>query len=128
VGHAAVRVLGDICSVDRATDGTATRILEVRTSSAARLEPARELAAVTRGEVRVNGARSRISVPIGAGSDRFGTLSFARHDGKGHDAADYALAQELADRMALSIANARTHTKLAEALTDRERLISIAAH
>jgi signal transduction histidine kinase len=133
VGHAAVRVLGDVCSVDRINDGAATRILEVRTTSAARLEPARELAALTRSEVRVDGTRSRISVPIGGGpngggADRFGTLSFARHDGRGHDAADLALAQELGQRMALSIANARTHTKLADALVDRERLISIAAH
>ena len=30
--------------------------------------------------------------------------------------------------MALAIANARRHTKLADALADRERLISIAAH
>jgi signal transduction histidine kinase len=82
--------------------------------------------------VRVEGARSRLSVPINlreAGVvERFGTLSFARHDGRGHDAADLALAQELADRMALAIGNARRHAKLSEALTDRERLISIAAH
>ncbi len=127
VGHAAVRVLGDVCAVDRIA-GAATRILEVRTSNAARLEPAGELAALTRGEVRVEGTRSRISVPIGSGADRFGTLSFARHDGSGHDAADFALAQELGERMALAIANARTHAKLGDALIDRERLISIAAH
>ena len=39
VGHAAVRVLGDVCAVDRITNGAATRILEVRTSPATRLEP-----------------------------------------------------------------------------------------
>jgi len=129
VGHAAVRVLGDVCAIDRIANAAATRILEVRISAAASLETAGELAALTRGEVRIEGARSRISVPIVlGGAERFGTLSFARHDGHGHDAGDLALAQELADRMALAIANARRHTKLGEALADRERLISIAAH
>jgi signal transduction histidine kinase len=128
VGHAAVRVLGDVCAIDRIANAAATRILEVRTSPTALLESAGDLAALTRGELRIEGARSRISVPIGAGVERFGTLSFVRHDGRGHDAADLALAQELADRMALAIANARRHATLSDALTDRERLISIAAH
>ena len=132
VGHAAVRVLGDVCTVDRIANAAATRILEVRTSPTALLEAAGELAALTRSELRIEGARSRISVPINirevGGLERFGTLSFARHDGRGHDAADLALAQELADRLALAIANAHRHAKLNEALADRERLISIAAH
>jgi signal transduction histidine kinase len=127
VAHATVRVLGDVCAVDRIAHGAATRILEVRTSATARLESAGDLAALTRTELRVEGTRSRISVPIGGG-ERFGTLSFARHDGRGHDINDLALAQELAERMALAIANARRHAALTDALVDRERLVSVAAH
>ena len=92
------------------------------------MEDPADLVSVTRGEIRVDGERSRISVPIGTGSDRYGTISFAKNDGLVHSAADLALAQELTDRMALAIRNVREHKKLVDALCDRERLISIAAH
>jgi hypothetical protein len=82
VGHAAVRVLGDVCAVDRIAEGGATRILEVRTSSAARLEPPRELAGLTRGEVGVVGPPARLSVPNGGGAHRFGTHTISPQDGK----------------------------------------------
>src|SRR6185437_2073619 len=84
--------------------------------------------ATVRGEVRFEGERSRISVPIGMRGDRFGVLSFARCDGAAHGAADLSLAQELGERLSLAIRNAREHMALAAALGDRERLISIAAH
>jgi signal transduction histidine kinase len=128
VGRAALCILGDICVVDRIWGVTPTRILEVRAMQDAWMEDPANLVSVTRGEIRVDGERSRISVPIGAGSDRYGTLSFAKADGLVYTPADLALAQELGDRMALSIRNVREHKKLVDALYDRERLISIAAH
>ena len=128
VGRAALCILGDICVVDRIWGVTPTRILEVRAMQDAWMEDPADLVSVTRGEIRVDGERSRISVPIGAGSDRYGTLSFAKAEGLVHTPADLALAQELSDRMALSIRNVREHKKLVDALYDRERLISIAAH
>jgi signal transduction histidine kinase len=87
-----------------------------------------DLAATVRGEIHLDGDRSRISVPIGMRSDRFGVLSFAKADGAAHNAADLGLAQELGDRLSLAIQNAREHMSMAAALGDRERLISIAAH
>jgi signal transduction histidine kinase len=128
VGRAALCILGDVCVVDRVWGATATRILEVRATPDVRIETPAALAAVTRGEIRVDGERSRITVPIGAGNDRYGAISFAKNDGFVHSAADLALAQELGDRLALAIRNVGEHRKLIDALGDRERLISIAAH
>jgi signal transduction histidine kinase len=128
VGRSALSVLGDICVVDRIMGKAATRILEVRATPEASIESPSVLASVARGEIRQQGARSRITVPIGAGADRYGTLSFAKNDGLVHSGADLVLAQELGDRMSLSIRNIREHKRLVEALVDRERLISIAAH
>jgi len=128
VGRSALCILGDICVVDRIWAATATRILEVRATQDAWIEEPAVLASVTRGEIRLDGDRSRISVPIGTGSERYGALSFAKNDGMVHSAADLTLAQELGDRLALAIRNVREHRRLVEALADRERLISIAAH
>ena len=128
VGRASLGVLGDVCAVDRISEALPTRILEVRTSPDAWLETPAELVSTVRGEVSLDGDRSRISVPIGMRRDRFGVLSFAKNDGVAHTAADLALAQELGDRLSMAIRNAREHMSMAAALGDRERLISIAAH
>jgi len=128
VGRSSLGVLGDVCAVDRLSEALPTRILEVRTSPDAWLEAPAELASTVRGEVSLDGDRSRISVPIGMRRDRFGVLSFAKSDGVAHSAADLALAQELGERLSLAICNAREHMSMAAALGDRERLISIAAH
>jgi signal transduction histidine kinase len=128
VGRAALCVLGDICVVDRIWGTTPTRILEVRATQDVWIEEPATLASVTRGEIRLDGDRSRISVPVGAGNDRYGVISFAKNDGLVHSAADLTLAQELGERMAMAIRNVREHMRLVDALSDRERLISIAAH
>ena len=127
VGRSALSVLGDICVVDRIWGAIRPGFWKSGHATVWMEEPA-ALAAITRGEIRVDGDRSRISVPIGAGNDRYGVISFAKNDGLVHSAADLALAQELGERMALAIANAREHMKLVDALCDRESLISIAAH
>lgn len=128
VGRSALCLLGDICVVDRSCGATPTRILEVRATQDVSIEAPSELASLTRAEIRLEGERSRITVPIGTGADRYGALSFAKDDGTVHSAADLALAQELADRLALAIRNVREHKKLVDALGDRERLIAVAAH
>lgn len=97
VGRSALCILGDICTVDRVWGATPTRILEVRATQDVWMEDPCDLVSVARGEIRVDGERSRISVPIGTGSDRYGTLSFAKNDGLVHSAADLTLAQELGD-------------------------------
>jgi hypothetical protein len=80
VGRATLCILGDICVVDRLWGAAPTRILEVRATPDAWMETPADLAAVSGGEVRVEGNRSRISVPIGAGADRYGLISFARNE------------------------------------------------
>jgi signal transduction histidine kinase len=128
VAHAALPLLGDVCAIDRIVDGTASRLLEVRNGGETWIEPPQDLAAVTRGEVRVEGNRSRLSVPIVVSGERFGAFSFAAKSGLVHGPAELSLAQELADRLGLAIRNIRAHLQLGEALADREKLISIAAH
>jgi signal transduction histidine kinase len=128
VGRSALCVLGDICVVDRMWGAAPARILEVRATQDAWMEEPGDLAGITRAEIRLDGDRSRISAPIGAGHDRYGAISFAKTDGMVHSAADLALAQELGDRLAMAIRNVREHRRLIDALGDRERLISIAAH
>jgi signal transduction histidine kinase len=130
VGRAALHILGDICVVDRIWGATPTRILEVRATKEAWIEAPAALAPVPQAEIRVDGDRSRITVPIGGGNDRYGAMSFAKatKDGLAHSQADLALAQELSERLGLAIRNVREHKRLVDALGDRERLISIAAH
>ena len=76
-------------------------------------------AAVRLLEVR-NGGDARVESPD--------VLAAVDADLGAHGASELALAQELAERLALAIGNVRTHAQLREALADREKLISIAAH
>ena len=128
VAHAALPLLGDVCAIDRVSGPSAVRLLEVRNGSDAWIEPAEELASVARGEIRVDGGRSRLSAPIIVRGERFGAFSFVAKNGLVHGPAELALALELAERLALAIQNVRTHAQLGEALADRERLVSVAAH
>jgi len=128
ISNASLPLLGDVCAIDRALDARSVRVLEVRKVADAWIEPPEQLTSIVRGEIRVDGTRSRLSVPIGGPSERFGTLSFVANNRLIHGPAELALAQELADRMALSIHNIRTRFDLREAVSEREKLISIAAH
>jgi signal transduction histidine kinase len=128
VAHASLPLLGDACAVDRLTGGAPTRLLDVRIRQDARIEPAEDLAGVGRAEIRLEGARSRLTVPIVIGGERFGNLTFLARGGLIHGPAELALTQQLAERLALAIQNIRTHAQLRESVTERERLISIAAH
>jgi signal transduction histidine kinase len=128
VAHAALPMFGDVCAIDRVSGTSASRFLEIRTSPEAWLEPAKNLAFVRRAEIRGEGNRSRLTVPITGANGRYGAISFAARSGVRHGPADLALAQELADRLALSIANAEAHESLRNDLAERERLLSIAAH
>jgi signal transduction histidine kinase len=127
VAHAALPLFGDVCAIDRLCGTSAVRLLEVRSGAEGRVESPEELSAIARPEIRIDAGRSRLTVPIVIAGERFGTLSFIADDGV-HGASELSLAQELAERLALAIQNVRTHTQLREALVDREKLISIAAH
>jgi signal transduction histidine kinase len=128
VARAALPMFGDVCAIDRVSGKSTTRILEIRTTPDPWLEPPKDLAFVRRAEIRADGSRSRLTAPIVGAEGRYGAISFAARSGVRHGAADLALAQELADRLALSIQNAQAHEKLRSDLAERERLLSIAAH
>lgn len=128
VARAALPMFGDVCAIDRVAGVATTRILEIRTSPEPWIEPAKELAFARRAEIRADGSRSRLTAPIVGAAGRYGTISFVARSGVRHGTADLALAQELADRLALSIQNAEAHEQLRNDLAERERLLSIAAH
>ena len=128
VAHSALPLLGEVCAIDRVSGPSSVRLLEVRNGSDARIEAPEDLAAIVRGEIRVEGGRSRLTVPIVVAGDRFGTFTFIAKSGLVHGPGELTLAQELADRLALAIQNIRRHTQLGEALADREKLMSVAAH
>src|SRR6478609_8085590 len=77
VAHAALPMFGDVCAIDRVSGTSASRFLEIRTSPEAWLEPAKQLAFVRRAEIRVEGNRSRLTVPIVGPGGRYGAISFA---------------------------------------------------
>ena len=128
VAHAALPLLGDVCAIDRVSGTSAVRLLEVRNGAETWIDPATELASVARSEIRVDGGRSRLTVPIVVSGERFGSFTFVAKGGLVHGPAELALVQELAERLGLAIQNVLTHVQLGEALADRERLVSIAAH
>jgi signal transduction histidine kinase len=128
VARAALPMFGDACAIDRVAGKSANRFLEIRTSPEPWIEPAKELAFARRAEIRRDGSRSRLTAPIVGNAGRYGAITFVARGGVRHSPADLALAQELADRLALSIANAEAHEKLRNDLAERERLLSIAAH
>jgi signal transduction histidine kinase len=128
VARAALPMFGDACAIDRVSGTSANRFLEIRTSAQPWIEPAKELAFARRAEIKRDGSRSRLTAPIVGTAGRFGAITFVAGAGVRHSPADVALAQELADRLALSIANAEAHEKLRNDLAERERLLSIAAH
>jgi len=128
VAHASLPILGDVCVVDRVSGTSAMRVLEVRSSAEIVVEPPADLAAIGRAEMRADGVRSRLTVPLVAAGERFGAITFIAKSGLVHGPQELAVALELADRLTLAIQNVRAHTQLREGLADREKLISIAAH
>ena len=107
VGRSALCVLGDICVVDRIWGAAPTRILEVRATQDAWMEASADLA--SRDARRGSSGRRTLA---NQRSDRRRARSLRRNqlrqnDGHGHSAADLALAQELGDRLAMAIRNAR---------------------
>ncbi len=128
VAHAALPLLGDACAVDRFWGGPPTRLLEVRIRPDVRIGPTTEFVSALRAQMKTERGRSRITVPIVVGGERFGVITFVARRSVAHGSAEMALTQELAERLALAIQNIRTHAQLRESVAERERLISVAAH
>jgi len=128
VAHAALPLLGDACAVDRFWGGPPTRLLEVRIRPDVRIGPTADFVSAQRAEIKTERGRSRMTVPIVVGGERFGVITFVARRGVAHGPAEMALTQELAERLALAIQNIRIHAQLRESVAERERLISVAAH
>ena len=75
------------------------------------------------------GARSVLIVPLRVRGQAIGVLSAARErPGRPYSADDQAFFQDLADRAARAIDNARLHRTVQEALAGRDEFLSVAAH
>jgi signal transduction histidine kinase len=128
VARTALPLLGDVCAIDQERHPAPVRLLEYRRTGRIAVDAPDRLASVMRPEIRTEGDYSRLTVPM-FGSDRrkIGTLSFAGANVV-YGAPELMLTQELADRLALAIENIRIRFDLNEALHQREKLISVAAH
>ncbi len=74
--------------------------------------------------------RSLVVVPLVAGEHSLGLLSFVttHRSGRSYTAADLPFLQELANRAALSMENARLYREAREAVRLRDEFLSIASH
>ena len=74
-------------------------------------------------------ARSSMCVPLRARGQTLGAMTFVCADsGRRYGPSDVALAQDLADRCALSLDNARLHSRLQETVRTREMFLASLAH
>jgi signal transduction histidine kinase len=74
-------------------------------------------------------ARSSMCVPLRARGQTLGAMTFVCADsGRRYGPADVALAQDLADRCALALDNARLHSQLQETVRTREMFLASLAH
>ena len=74
-------------------------------------------------------ARSSMCVPLRARGQTLGAMTFVCADsGRRYGPSDVALAQDLADRCALALDNARLHSQLQETMRAREAFLASLAH
>jgi signal transduction histidine kinase len=74
-------------------------------------------------------ARSSMCVPLRARGETLGAMTFVcAASGRRYGPSDVALAQDLADRCALALDNARLHGRLQETLRTREAFLAALAH
>jgi signal transduction histidine kinase len=74
-------------------------------------------------------ARSSMCVPLRARGQTLGAMTFVRTaSGHRYGPAEVALAQDLADRCALALDNARLHSQLQETVRTREMFLASLAH
>lgn len=79
--------------------------------------------------LRQLGVRSYMAVPLAARGRTLGALLLvAAESGRRYDAADLALAGELAHRAAIAIDNARLYEEAREAIRTRDQFLSVASH
>jgi signal transduction histidine kinase len=128
VARSALPLLGELCAVDRISNGKVDRYLEVRTEPAAWLEPPEVLMSSQATEVRSEPARSRLTVPIVLHGVRCGALSVVTRAPAAYGEREQALAEELADRVALAMDSAEQHRRAREQLAEREQMMFVAAH
>jgi signal transduction histidine kinase len=130
VARITIPYVGDGCAIDLLTEGTGPRRL-LAISRDPREPMTTELPRTVlagRPVIENSGPRSYMSVPISAHGDLLGAITFAAPKSRRYAERDLELPEELADRAALSLENARLYRKANEALNARDEFLSIAAH
>jgi signal transduction histidine kinase len=129
VAHLAVPFLGELCAVDLIHDGSPQRVLVAGAADDPALVP--ELHAGALGGhsmIYTQESRSHIAVPLKCRDSVLGALTFVAPFGRQYTKEDLELPEELGQRIALSIDNARLYEGARKAIAGRDEFLSIAAH
>jgi signal transduction histidine kinase len=130
VARLTIPYVGEGCAIDLLTEGTGPRRL-LAISRDPREPMTTELPRTVlagRPVIENTGPRSYMSVPICAHGDLLGAMTFAASKNRRYAERDLELPEELADRAALSLENARLYRRANDALGARDEFLSIAAH
>jgi len=130
VAQLAVPYIGTACAIDLFADQAGPRrLLSLVKQPGRSIQP--ELpGAVLAGHsvVRTVDGTSQMTVPMINHSTLLGALTFAAKTPRRYERPDVELAEELANRSALAIENARLYRSAKDALEARDQFLSIAAH
>jgi len=129
VANIAVPDLGARCAIDLIQDGSPKRV--VVAGGAADAPPVPDLhPSVLAGHATIYTAasRSQVGVPLACRDTVIGALTVVAHAGRVFEAKDLELLEDLAQRIALSVDNARLYEGARQALGSRDEFLSIAAH
>jgi signal transduction histidine kinase len=117
VAQASVPVLGEACAVDWFDDGASRRLIEVKTTTASSIE-------VSTGAEE----RASLSVPIRVEGRPVAVLTYVAQPERRYGWWEQELAAEVADHLALTVAQCDVHRKTAEVATRRENFLYLVAH
>ncbi|MGZ3476715.1 MAG: ATP-binding protein [Polyangiales bacterium] len=129
VAHLAVPYIADSCAVDLVGENGPRRLVAVARDPEQSVIPkvSQEVFA-GKASIFIEGAISRMCVPLPVRGYVTGALSFAAARGAHFTEGDLALAEELGRRAALALENARLFQSVQEALQARDEFLAIAAH
>jgi PAS domain S-box-containing protein len=129
VVNLAVPDLGDRCAIDLIEEGSPDRVAiagsDMETDPVPELHPSVLAGHQTTYTV---GGRSQVGIPLISRDTVIGALTLVAAKGRTFNDADRELLDELGQRIALSIDNARLYEGARHALNSRDEFLSIAAH
>jgi PAS domain S-box-containing protein len=129
LAHLSVPFLGDGCAVDLLGAGGPRRVIAIsRDPSRAVSTDVSASTLAGHPGIQTVGPHSYMAVPLIMKGTVIGAMTFLAQPNVRYTPRDLELAENLASRVALSVANARLFRGAQEALQARDELLSIAAH